>query len=93
MILFVNWSIYIRNRSTTYDLKLLKDGSKFKNLQKEPDFQLIVELLIGGKGEWSSTKNNPHESIAWGLLTEEAKLWFYFIGLVLLPSKHLSTVR
>ena len=26
-------------------------------------------------------------------MTEEAKVWFYFVGLNLLPSKHLSTVR
>ena len=26
-------------------------------------------------------------------MIEEAKLWFYFVSLVLLPSKHLSTVR
>ena len=38
-------------------------------------------------------KEDPHESIAQGSLTEEAKVWFYFIGLVLLPSKHLSTIR
>ena len=24
---------------------------------------------------------------------EESKVWFYFIGSILLPSKHLSTVR
>ena len=27
------------------------------------------------------------------LLTKEAKVWFYFVSSVLLPSKHLSTVR
>ena len=26
-------------------------------------------------------------------LTEEATVWFYFLSLVLMPSKHLSTVR
>ena len=36
---------------------------------------------------------NPSESFARGSLTEEAKVWFYFIFLVILPSKHLSTVR
>ena len=76
----------------TYNPKELKDGSKLKNLQKEREFQKIVELLTHGKGEWSSTKKNPYESIARGLLIEEAKVWFYFIGSVLLPSKHLSTV-
>ena len=65
-------------------------NSKFVN---EPQFQKIVEFLIDGKGEWSSTKKNPYESIERGLLTKEVKVWFYFIGSVLLPSKHLSTVR
>ena len=74
----------------TYNLKELKDGSKFKMLQKEPDFWKIVELLTDGKGEWSSTKKNPYEFNARGSLTEEAKVWFYFISSVLLPSKHLS---
>ena len=36
---------------------------------------------------------NPLESIARGSLIEEAKVWFYFIYLVILPSKHLSTIR
>ena len=52
-----------------------------------------MELLTEGKGEWSSTKKNPYESIAKGSLTKEAKVWFYFIGSVLLPSKHLSKVH
>ena len=77
----------------TYNLKELNDGAKFKKLQKELEFQKIVELLTDGKGEWSSTKKNPYESIARGSLTEEAKVWFYFIGSVLLPLKHLSPVR
>ena len=49
--------------------------------------------MIDGKGKWNSTRKNPHESIARGSLTKEAKVWFYFICLVLLPSKHLSTIR
>ena len=67
-------------------------GSKFKKLQKDPDHQKIVELLTDGKGEWNLTKKNPFDSIARGSLTEEAKVWFYFLSSVLLPSKHLSTV-
>ena len=39
------------------------------------------------------TGKNPHESIARGSLTGEAKLWFYFVSSVLLPSKHLNKVR
>ena len=42
---------------------------------------------------WNSTKKNPHESIHKGPLTEEAMVWFYFIAYVIIPIKHLSTVR
>ena len=34
----------------TFNLKEMKEGSKFKRLQKEPDYQRIVELLTNGKG-------------------------------------------
>ena len=47
---------------------------------------------MAGKGEWRGTKINPFRSIVRGDLTEEAKVWFYFISYVLRPSKHLSTV-
>ena len=76
----------------TFNMNDQKDGSKFKKLQKDPDHHKIVELLTDGKGEWNSTKNNPFESITRGLLTEKAKVWFYFLSSVLLPSKHLSIV-
>ena len=52
-----------------------------------------MDLLTGGKGKWKATWKTPHESIARGSLTEEAKVWFYFISSVLFPSKHLSIVR
>ena len=35
----------------TFNLKEPKDGSKFKQLKKEPEYQKIVELLIHGKEE------------------------------------------
>ena len=38
-------------------------------------------------------KENPHESIHRGSLTEEANVWFYFITYVIIPTKHLSTIR
>ena len=60
---------------------------------KEPNFQKIVDLLTYGKGKWNSIRKNPHKSIVRGLLNEEAKVWFYFICSVILPSKHLSAVR
>ena len=77
----------------TYNLNERKNGSKFKKLVKEPNFQKIIDLLTDGEGKWNATRKNPHESIAKGTLTEEANVWFYFICSVILPSKHLSTVR
>ena len=77
----------------TFYLNERKNGSKFKRLVKEPDFQKIVDLLTDGKGKWNVTRKNPHESIVRGSLTEEAKVWLYFICLVILLSKHLSTVK
>ena len=71
----------------------MKNGSKFKRLVKEPNLQKIVDLLTYGKGKWNATRKDPHESIARGSLTEQAKVWFYFLCLVILPSKHLSTVK
>ena len=87
------WISFNRKKiNKTFNLNERKNGSKFKRLVKEPYFQKIVDFLINGKGKWNSTRKNPHESIARGSLTEEAKVWFNFICLVLLPSKHLSTV-
>ena len=52
-----------------------------------------MDFLTGGKGKWNSTKKNPHESILKGSLTEEAKVWFYFIASIIIPTKHLCTIR
>ena len=76
-----------------FNLMVQKDGSKFKKQLKEPEHQKIVDLLTDGKGEWKGTKKTPFKSISRGDLTEEAKVWFYFISSVLMPSKHVSTVR
>ena len=66
---------------------------KIQETTKDPEYQKIVDLLIAGKGKWKGTKKTLYESIAKGDLTEEAKVWFYFISSVLFPSKHLSIVR
>ena len=83
------------NRETineTFNLKVRKDWSKFKKLLKELEYQKIVDLLTDEKGKWKATRKTPHESIARGSLTEEAKVWSYFVNSVLLPSKHLNIV-
>ena len=76
-----------------YNLYVQKDGAKFKKQINEPKLQKIVDLLTAGNGEWKGTKKTPCRSIARGDLTEEAKVWFYFVKSVLLSSKHLNTVR
>ena len=58
-----------------------------------PDYQKIIDLLTDGKEKWNATRKNPHESIARGALTEPTNVWLYFLCSVMLPSKHLSTVR
>ena len=63
----------------TYNQNERKNGSKFKTLVKELDFQKIVGFLTYGKGKWNATKKNPHESITRGSLTEQAKVLFYFL--------------
>ena len=86
------WVEFSREKiNILFNLSVKKDGSKFKKQLKEPEHQKIVDLLTTEKGEWRGTKINPFRSIARGDLTEEAKVWFYFINSVLRPSKHLST--
>ena len=77
----------------TYNLQEMKNGSKFKRLVEKPNHQKIVDLLTYGKGKWNATRKNPHESIARGVLTEPAKMWFYFLCSTMLLSKHLCMVR
>ena len=76
-----------------FNLKVNKDGSKFKKQLNEPEHQKIIDLLTAGKGEWKGTRKTPFKFITIGDLTEEANVWLYFISSVLMPSKHLSTVR
>ena len=76
-----------------FKLKELKHGSKFKKLVENPNHEKIIDLLTAGLGKWEATKKNPHYAIKRGSLTEEAKVWFYFLSSVILPTKHLCAVR
>ena len=76
-----------------FNLRVQKDGSKFKKQLKEPEHQKIVGLLTTEKGKCKGTRKTPFKSIARGDLAEEAKIWFYSINSILMPSKNLSTVR
>ena len=52
-----------------FNLKVQRDGLKFKRLLKEPEYQKIVDLLTSGKGKWKATKKTLYESIVRGDLT------------------------
>ena len=50
------WISFSREQiDQTYNLNERKNGSKFKKLVKEPDFQKIVDLLTDGKGKRNAT--------------------------------------
>ena len=76
-----------------FKLKDLKHGSKFKKMVDNPNYDKILNPLTARQGKWEATKKNPHYAINRGSLTEEAKVWFYFICLVIIPTKHLSSVK
>ena len=57
-----------------FNLRVQKDGSKFKKQLKEPDHQKIVDLLTVGKGKWKGIRKNLFKSITIGDLTEKAKV-------------------
>ena len=69
-----------------------KHGSKFKKLLENPDLKKITEKLTDGKAQLRQEKGGP-KTLNRGSLTEEAKVWFYFLASVLVPTRHLSTVR
>ena len=76
-----------------FKMKDPKHGSKFKKMMEKPNHGKILHLLTAGRGKWEATKKDPHHSISRGSLTEEAKVWFYFLSSVIVPTKHLNSVR
>ena len=69
-----------------------KHGSKFKKLLENPNLDKIDKKLTDGKAQLRQEKGGP-KTLNRGRLTEEAKVWFYFLAFVLVPTRHLSTVR
>ena len=82
-----------RRINEMFKLRDLKHRSKSKKLVENPNYEKILSLLTGGEGKWEVTKKNPHHAIKRGALTEEAKVWFYFICSVIVPTKHLCSIR
>ena len=69
-----------------------KHGSKFKRLLENPNFKKIAKKLTDGKAQLGQGEGGP-KTLNRGSLTEEAKVWFYFLAYVLIPTKHVCTMR
>ena len=75
-----------------YDMEGQKHGSKYKRLADRPNREKITRRLTDGKVKWG-TGQGKKKIINRGDLTEEAKVWFYFLASVLIPTKHVCTMR
>ena len=75
-----------------YGMEGQKHGSKYKKLANSPDREKIARRLTYGKVKWGQGQGEK-KVINRGDLTEEAKVWFYFLASVLIPTKHVYTVR
>ena len=69
-----------------------KHGSKYKKIADRPNREKIARRLTDGKVKWGKGQGEK-KIINRGYLTEEAKVWFYFLASVLVPTKHVCTVR
>ena len=70
-----------------YGMAGQRHGSKFN-----PNREKIARKLTDGKVQWDQEKGAPR-TINRGDLTEEAKVWFYFLAFVMVPTKHVCIVR
>ena len=80
------------NINAIYGMEGQKHGSKYKRLADRPNKEKIARRLTDGKVKWG-TGQGEKKIINRGDLTEEAKVWFYFLASVLIPTKHVCTVR
>ena len=75
-----------------YGMEGQKHGSKCKKIADNPNREKIAKKLTDGKVKWGQGRGEK-KIINRGDLTEEAKVWFYFLASVLVPIKHVCTVR
>ena len=75
-----------------YGMEGQKHGSKYKRLTDRPNIEKIARRLTDGKVKWG-TGQGEKKIINRADLTEEAKVWFYFLASVLIPTKHVCTMR
>ena len=69
-----------------------KHGSKYKKIADRPNHEKIARRLTDKKVKWGQGQGEK-KIINRGDLTEEAKVWFYFLASVLVPTKHVCTIR
>ena len=75
-----------------YRMEGLKHGSKYKKIVDNPNREKIARKLTEGKVKWGQGRG-AKKIINRGDLTKEAKVWFYFLASVMVPTKHVCTVR
>ena len=75
-----------------YEIEDQKHGSKYKKIAEIPDREKIARRLTDGRVKWGQGQGEK-KIINKGDLTEEAKVWFYFLASILVPTKHVCTVR
>ena len=75
-----------------YRMEGQKHGSKYKKIADIPNREKIARRLTDGKVKCGQGRGEK-KVINRGDLTEEAKVWFYFLVSVLIPTKHVCTVR
>ena len=75
-----------------YGMEGQKHGSKYKKVADSPNREKIARRLTDGKVKWGQGRGEK-KVINRGDLTKEAKVWFYFLASVLIPTKHVCTVR
>ena len=80
------------NINAIYGMEDQKHGSKYKRLADRPNREKIARRLTDGKVKWG-TGQGEKKIINRGDLTEEAKVWFYFLASVFISTKHVCTVR
>ena len=94
-------SVYVRGVWVPYEAESInaiygmegqRHGSKYKRLADRPNREKIARSLTDGKVKWGAGQGEK-KIINRGDLTEEAKVWFYFLASVLIPTKHVCTVR
>ena len=94
--LFLSEGVWIPYGAETinamYGMEGQKHGSKYKKIADRTNREKIARRLTYGKVKWGQGRGEK-KIINRGDLTEEAKVWFYFLASVLVPTKHVCTVR